>query len=230
MQNDLLSDQLKRHRKRHLDETQDCILVSKGQTVELWKQAMDGNEASWHLLWMQGHRMVRKLVKKFIQLGKILPGDEMDALSVGYLAIGESLPSWTPNRGAYSTYIWTCIRNALVDFNMDESKGGLTGEDAESVTQTALEGYSGSDNHGEAGYLITDFFDETHYLDVDIVALFMDYQATLTGSQRDVLDLLFWGDKTQAEIGLIHGISQATVHRLVETGIAAMKAAYNKTV
>jgi len=225
-----MSDLEERNRVNYDKDVAAIELVSKKAQQDLWMKAMDGDQEAWQTLWLQGVRMVEKLVNKFISLGKLLPGDRADAIQEGNLAIGEALPNWSPNRGAYSTYIWTCIRNSLSDYNLQESRGGLTGDGAEHLVQTALEGRRGDDNKNEnGGYLITDWLGLGHDLDIDELSLMMDYESHLEPFEREVLDLLLFQDLTQAEAGEHLGWSRQTVAKYAQEGILRMRRAYNNS-
>lgn len=84
-----------------------------------WRFA--GDEASYHALWLQGEGLVKKLIGTFIRRGFAAPEQVDDLYGTGMLAVGQSLQSWDPDRGAYSTYIWPAIRNSMIDFLKEES-------------------------------------------------------------------------------------------------------------
>lgn len=86
-----------------------------------WRFA--GDEASYHTLWLQGEGLVKKLIGTFLRRGFAAPEQVDDLYGTGMLAVGQSLHSWDPDRGAYSTYIWPAIRNSLIDYLKEESEG-----------------------------------------------------------------------------------------------------------
>lgn len=77
---------------------------------------------AYHLLWMQGEGLVKKLLSRFLEKGLIHDFEMDDAYSEGMLAVGHSLHKWDPQRGAYSTYVWSCARNALSKFSQDPNR------------------------------------------------------------------------------------------------------------
>ena len=228
----VLGKQLAEHKERYRQDTAGIVLVSKKEQQDLWMKAMDGDKEANQALWLQGVRMVNKLVKKFIQLGKILPGDEMDAIQEGNLAIGENLKNWSPNRGAYSTFIWVCIRGALVDFNDKESREGLTGNfDFDEVIHDALDLRTPAQNDGSPKQkTMADMHGIVHDLDVDDVVLLLDYDHLLDDEEKEVLDLLLYEDWTYEEIGEHIGITRQTASKRADRGILKMRRAYNNLV
>lgn len=225
-----LGKDLYEHKLRYLADVAEVTIVSKREQAELWMKAMDGDQEAWHLLWLQGTRMVLKLVRKFIELGKILPGDEMDAIQEGNVAVGLALPNWTPNRGAYSTYIWTCIRNGLTDFNLEESKGGLTGMGAEHTVHDAIELRPNGQNEGRMpDRNVADWHGYAHDLDVDDLALLIDYDNTLDSLEREVLDQIYFLDRTLTEVGEDLNLSRQTVAKYRDEGLNKLRRAYNQS-
>jgi len=228
-----LSQDLEEHRQRYQADVKEVELVSKKLQHELWLKAMDGDKDAHDQLWLQGVRMVNKLVKRFIQLGKILPGDEMDAIQEGNLAIGEALPHWSPNRGAYSTFMWTVIRNNLTDYNIKESAGGLTGEGASHNTfHDAMEVRTPRENDGSnKTVMIADVWGYAHELDVDGIILAMDWEVLIdVWVEREALQRYYYDDWSQEEIADALGCTQPTVHRYLTTAVDKLAAAYSKTI
>jgi len=227
-----LSQDLQDHRQRYQADVVGVELVSKKLQHELWLRAMDGDKDAHDQLWLQGVKMVNKLVKRFIQLGKILPGDEMDAIQEGNLAIGEALPEWSPNRGAYSTFMWTVIRNSLTDFNTAESRGGLTGDGAEHTVHDAIEIRTPAGNEGAPKVkFITDWHGHNHDLDVDGIILALDWEALLdVWVEREALQRYYYDDWSQEEIADALGCTQPTVHRYLTSAVDKLAAAYSKTI
>ena len=227
-----LSQDLEEHRQRYQADVKEVELVSKKLQHELWLKAMDGDKDAHDQLWLQGVRMVNKLVRRFIQLGKLLPGDELDAIQEANLAIGEALPQWSPNRGAYSTFMWTVIRNSLTDFNTAESRGGLTGDGAEHTVHDAMELRPNEQNTGRLpDRTIADWYGHGHKLDVDGIILAMDWEVLIdVWVEREALQRFYYDDWSQEEIADALGVSDRTVRTYLTSAVDKLAAAYSKTI
>lgn len=150
-----------------------------------WKT--DGDRHAYELLWLSGDKMVKKIVNKFLQQGILQPLEAEDAVQEGRLAVGMSLDKWEPDRGAYSTYVWTVIRNTLTDF--------------------AKQTVSGKIDSGVDDLLDEEYLAETVAMEEQILALLGEshiaYQYWVLGY-------------TQEELAEEHGMSQTAVSRTLE--------------
>ena len=203
-------------------------IVSRSEQKLLFQQMLYGDVAAEQTLWLQGVKMVIKLVNKFVSLGRIDPGDTLDAIQEGNLAIGEKLDKWDPQRGAYSTFMWNVVRNALVDFAREEEKGGLTG-----VGDGDIPGHTGldspvDDEDEDPEYKALDSV-ISHHLDVDLVALMLDYDRVLDGRVKVVMDLWVFEDLTIPQMAERVGVAVGTIRADIQRGVHKLITAYNKS-
>lgn len=183
----------------------DGPVLSRKQQRELHERAKDGDDAAHKALWLQGVRMVKKLVTKMVQIERV-PGEQFeDALQEGYLAVGEALSEWDPARGAFSTFVWTVVRNALADFGARETVDPELFEDLDEVDEM---------HHPE------------HYLDVDGILLYTDLEEHLRLEELEVIEMLVYQDASLEQVADVLSMSRQTVAKYRDSGIERLRRAY----
>lgn len=150
-----------------------------------WKK--EGDPTAHEVLWMAGDRMVKKIVNKFLQNTMLDYRDAEEAVQVGRLAVGEGLSQWEPERGAYSTFIWTCIRNSLTLYAKSQAAQKF-GPDVDDL-------------------LDEDYLAETFALDKELMELL----------QTSDLAYEYWvlGYK-QEELAEMYGTSQSNISKMLD--------------
>lgn len=197
---------------------------SNSELAALQQRALAGDREAWEALWLHGVRMVTKLCKRLRNLGILYAEDWEDAVQEGNLAIGQALPHWSNNQGRYSTYVWTCIRNAVVDYTTRQKRGGVTGEiDWDQFQRRTIDQ---SYRDGWKGYLITDLEDDDHNLDdarIESIDLLSALDSCLNDQERDIIDRYYLRDQGDPEIAVYLGISKQAVGQKRNKALEALR-------
>lgn len=204
---------------------------TNSQLVQLQQAAADGDQEAYQALWMHGVRMVEKIVKKWVNLGKLQAYQADDARQEGNLAIGEALFNWTNNRSRYSTYFWLKIRDGLSDYLHKESRQGFTGEGAEGVGVGPLD--KGHLGDGRA-FLETDIqgigHDSPEKLVIDVLDLEAAIISVLTDKEEDVILKYYFEDQNIVEIGEQKKVSPQAVNQMREKALGKLRNYFDSEV
>ena len=191
----------------------DLPALSNHALTVLHKGMLEGEPVAKATLWMNGTRLVYKIVDKMIGVGIITEDQRGDATQSGLLSVGESLPKWDPKRGRYSTFIWTAARNAILDYAVGEKQHGLTGEvDIKTFVQEQLDP---SEEAYEDVEEVADLIESDRGLE-----LAMD---SLESLERSVVFEYYYLDKTDAEIGRRHLMSTKKARALRHKAVDRMR-------
>ena len=71
---------------------------------------------------------------------------------------------------------------------------------------------------------------QANWLDVSEIALQLDYDRLLNDREREVMDLVYWSDFTQKEVGRFLGISESKVQRTVADSLNKLRLAYDELI
>lgn len=194
---------------------------TNSELVKLQQEAQDGNTESWHKLWLHGVRLVTKLAKNLMDKGLMTVQEYDDVVGEGNLALGEAIPNWTPNRGRYSTFVWTVVRNKVLTYLDKQYRRGFTGEfDVDELQTTPLVKEFQFGNH-EIFYT-TDYEEGVATASPEALVITQRDLETaliagdLTSEEIALLNDTFYKDRGQAEIAEELGVSQATISRRLE--------------
>jgi RNA polymerase sigma factor (sigma-70 family) len=65
---------------------------------------------------------------------------DMDMIQEGNLAAGKAVDSWNPDKGAFSTWIVSNVRGAMLDYLNESNKGGVGSKSSDAVMMDMEEG------------------------------------------------------------------------------------------
>ena len=197
---------------------------SNSELAQLQQKALVGDKDAWEAVWLHGVRMVLKLTDRLYKLGILYLEDLDDAVQEGNLAIGEAIPSWSNNRGRYSTYVWTCIRNAMVKYSSEQRRGGVTGDiDWDLFTRHDIEfQYEGDWKK----HLVTDLSGMNTPSHEDLVIDHSDLQAAaceLTDRELEVVDRYYFRDQSDAEVAIYLGVERSVITKQRNSALSKLR-------
>ena len=169
--------------------------LSNGALVTLLGRSLEGDQEAWGRLWEQGLRMVLKIVNKMSYNGVLRNLSPEEAISVGNAEIGEALLNWVPKKGAYSTWVWVWVRQAILN----------------------------ADRHADEGHveLVEEWASSTNSGPEDAVWR-QEIQAAVEALDRPSRDLIlghFYQGLSQSDLSAVWGLSRQRVNQLILEGL-----------
>jgi RNA polymerase sigma-70 factor (ECF subfamily) len=166
---------------------------------ELIQRVGSGDAGAFELLYRRYSRSVFGLALRRL-------GDRMraeDAVQETFAAIWRSARTYRPERGPGAPWLYAVARNAIVDRARSKSE-----PPAEAPETASLE--LGPEDRAEASYVSW----RVHRALED-----------LPGSERDVLELAYWGGLSQSEVADFLGIPLGTVKTRTRAGLGRLATA-----
>lgn len=218
-----MTDQVRDYYFRDLTDAS-YVSRSNSELAALQQLALDGDKQAWNELWLHGVRLVHKICRKLVDVGRLRDVDFDDAIQVGNLAIGDALPYWSNNQGRYSTYVWVCIRKAVQKFLQEQYAGGITGEkDSKFFYLMEQEDF---ETEGWSA-LLSEFYQDLRRENLEDKRITeIDVEAALGSlSERElyILRKYYYEDMSDPEIGVLLGISKQAVGQKRNEALEALQ-------
>lgn len=193
--------------------------LTNKELIRLHNLAAQGDKAAWDTLWMHGVRLVWKIADKMVRVGILLDTDKEDAIQEGVLAVGQSLPSWQPDRGKYSTFIWASARNAILTYALGEAQHGIAGDiDIRGFVQRRVDSF----NQEEIEEIVCTGSDAMLASVEDSREVEASLEA-LTALERAVVFDYYFLENSDAQIGSRYGMSTSRAFNARHKAIHKMK-------
>ena len=164
---------------------------------ELLKRIADGDNAAFDTLY---HRFARPILGLALRLLRDRSRAE-DAVQETFAAIWRSAGSYKPERGPGAPWLYAVARNAIID------RARARRETTFAEPPDEASGSAGPAERAESSYVSWRVHRAVH---------------DLPESEREVLELAYWGELSQREVSQFLGIPLGTVKTRTRSGLARL--------
>lgn len=193
--------------------------LPRAEMARLYKAHKEGCRQSFEKLSMYSYTIAQKLVSAMERAG-VLGSDREDAISTGTLAAIESIETFDPSRGSFSTWAWINARSAIRKAGEEDVTRGVVGS-YETTKEADFEEFDAdlADDYG-----LTVFEpQEKAYEEAELRGIIAE---TLNANQRQVMECRYTYDMTLRETGLHLGISFQRASQLEQQSLELLKGVY----
>jgi RNA polymerase sigma-70 factor (ECF subfamily) len=164
---------------------------------ELLQRIADGDSAAFDTLY---RRFARPILGLALRLLRDRSRAE-DAVQETFAAIWRSAASYRPDRGPGAPWLYAVARNAIIDRARSRREATFAEPPDEAATSP------GPPERAESAYISWRVHRAVH---------------DLPPSEREVLELAYWGDLSQREVAQFLGIPLGTVKTRTRSGLARL--------
>jgi RNA polymerase sigma factor (sigma-70 family) len=173
----------------------------------------------WGMLWVEALPLVKFTIKRMIQSGALDPHyAREDLLQEGNLSAGKAIRTWEPLEAAFSTWITSNVRGALLNFLAVQSNRGMGSKRVRSKTYALEKKHLQEAAEGSL---------EEALAEAQEKATFRFLCDRLKGAEYQAIRALVNGATVQ-ECAKELGVNERTVNRLRDTAKRKMSSFYKK--